>query len=202
VGACGATILLNNIAYMEVVKRIMPDLVVWAAGALPKTPKIPGLDGQNTFTALELLDEAKELRGPRVLVIGAGRVGLEVAERLGKEGYEVVATKRTDPIGGMMEMITRNLALKRIGQLANVTLMPHTTIKAFANGSVELEQDGVMMSLEPFQTVITAAGMLPAPEPGEEIRNSVPEIETIGDAREVRDIYAAVHAGYHLAQSY
>ncbi len=202
VEACGATIILNNIAYKEVVKRVMPDLVVWATGALPKTPEIPGLEGQYAFPALELLEGKKEVRGPRVLVIGAGRVGLEVAEKLGKEGFEVVATKRTDPVGGMMEMITRKLVLKRINQLANVTLMPHTTVKAFANGSVELEQDGVMMSIEPFQTIILAAGMAPAPGPDEELRNSVPEIETIGDAREVRDIYTAVRAGYRLAQSY
>jgi 2,4-dienoyl-CoA reductase-like NADH-dependent reductase (Old Yellow Enzyme family)/thioredoxin reductase len=202
VEACGATILLKNTAYMETIKRIMPDLVVWSTGALPKTPEIPGLGGQYAFTALEFLNGVKELRGPRVLVIGAGRVGLEVAERLGKEGYQVVATKRTDPIGGMMEMITRKLVLKRIGQLANVTLMPHTTVKAFADGVVEVEQDDVMMSIEPFQTIILAAGMVSASEPGEEIRNSVPEIETIGDAREVRDIYTSVHAGYRLAQSY
>jgi NADPH-dependent 2,4-dienoyl-CoA reductase/sulfur reductase-like enzyme len=199
---CGAKILLNNIAYQEVARRIMPDLVVWAAGASPKRPEIPGLDGQYAFSALKLLDGTKAVRGPRVLVIGAGRVGLEVAEKLGKDGRQVVATKRTDPIGGMMEMITRKLALKRIGRLANVTLMPHTTVKAFGNGGVELEQDGVMMSLEPFQTIVLATGMTPAQEPDEEIRNSVPEIKTIGDAREVQDIYTAVHAGYRLAQAY
>jgi 2,4-dienoyl-CoA reductase-like NADH-dependent reductase (Old Yellow Enzyme family)/thioredoxin reductase len=202
VEACGATILLNNIAYKEVISRVLPDLVVWAAGASPQTPRIPGLDGQYAFTALELLEGAKRARGPRVMVIGAGRVGLEVAERLGSEGHQVVATKRTDPIGGMMETITRKLALKRIGRRANVTLMPHTTVKAFANESVELEQDGVMMSLEPFQTVVLATGMAPAPEPDEEIKNGVPEIETIGDAREVQDIFTAVHAGYQLAQRY
>jgi 2,4-dienoyl-CoA reductase-like NADH-dependent reductase (Old Yellow Enzyme family)/thioredoxin reductase len=202
VETCGATILLNHIAYKEVVKRVMPDLVVWATGALPRTPEIPGLDGQYAFPASELLEGKKEVRGPRVLVIGAGRVGLEVAEKLGKEGFEVVATKRTDPLGGMMEMLTRKLVLKRINQLANVTLMPHTTVKAFADGSVELEQDGVMMSLDPFRTIVLATGMVPAPSPDEEIRNSVPEIETIGDAREVRDIYTAVHAGYRLAQSH
>jgi pyruvate/2-oxoglutarate dehydrogenase complex dihydrolipoamide dehydrogenase (E3) component len=202
VEACGANILLNNIAHEEVRKRAMPDLVVWATGASPQTPRIPGLDGQYAFTALELLEGAKQIRGPRVLVIGAGRVGLEAAEKLGRDGYQVVATKRTDPIGGMMEAITRKLALKRIGRLANVILMPHTTVKSLANGSVELEQDGVMMSLEPFQTVILATGMAPAQEPGDEIRNNVPDIATIGDARDVRDIFTAVRAGYQLAQRY
>jgi cation diffusion facilitator CzcD-associated flavoprotein CzcO len=51
---------------------------------------------------------AKPVKGPRVLVIGAGRTGLEIAEKLGAEGFDVTATKRTDPIGSMMEMITKN----------------------------------------------------------------------------------------------
>jgi NADPH-dependent 2,4-dienoyl-CoA reductase/sulfur reductase-like enzyme len=154
------------------------------------------------MTALEFFRSEKEVHGPRVLVIGAGRTGLEIAEKLGKEGYEVVATKRTDPIGSMMEMITRKLTLMRIGQMSEVTLMPHTTVKAFFPRTVDIEQDGVGMSLEPFQTVILASGMVSASDPDEEIRKSVSIIETIGDARNVQDIFTAVQAGYQLAQTY
>lgn len=202
VESCGATILLGHGAYQEVVREHQPDLMVWATGALSKTPSFEGLEEQYTCTALEVLEGAREVRGPRVLVIGAGRVGLELAEKLGQEGYQVVATKRTDPVGGMMEMISRKLALMRIDQLEEVTLMPHTTVKAFHGDSVEVEQDGVMMSLEPFQTVILAAGTVPAPEPDEASRRLVPAVETIGDAAKVQDIYTAVHAGYRLAQSH
>ena len=135
-------------------------------------------------------------------MIGAGRTGLEIAEKLGKEGYDVVATKRTDPIGSMMEMITKNLTLKRIEGIKNVILLPHTTVKAFLEKSVDIDQDGVRMSLEPFQTVILASGMVSAQGPDEEIRKSVPNIEVIGDAREVQDIFSAVQAGYQLALRY
>ena len=198
----GVTIHLDTIAHQALARKVQPDLVVWAAGALPKTPEIPGLDRQNAFPAVALLDGTREVRGPRVLVIGAGRSGLEVAEMLGREGHQVVATKRTDPVGGLMEAITRKLALKRIDQLSNVTLMPHTTVKAFADDSVELEQDGVMKTLESFQTVVLATGMTPATGPESGFRDSAPAIETIGDAREVRDIFTAVHGGYRLARSY
>jgi hypothetical protein len=58
------------------------------------------------------------------------------------------------------------------------------------------------MSLEPFQTVILASGMLSAPGPGEEIRSSVPNINIIGDAKEVADIYSAIKAGYDCACKY
>jgi pyruvate/2-oxoglutarate dehydrogenase complex dihydrolipoamide dehydrogenase (E3) component len=135
-------------------------------------------------------------------VIGAGRAGLEIAEKLGREGYEVVATKRTDPIGSMMEMITKTLALMRLDQMSNVTLMPHTTVKAFKTDRVEVEKDGGLIALEPFQTVIMASGMRSVPGPDEDIKKAFPTIEVIGDAHEVQDIFTAVHAGYDLAKKY
>jgi NADPH-dependent 2,4-dienoyl-CoA reductase/sulfur reductase-like enzyme len=195
----GASILLKRAVDAALVKELQPDLLVWATGTFQNIPEIPGLDHQHTITALDFFKGEKKVRGPRVLVIGAGRTGLEIAEKLGQGGYEVVATKRTDPIGGMMEMITRNLTLMRVGQMPKVALMPHTTVKNFFPRTVDIEQDGTGMSLEPFQTVILASGMVSAPGPDEEIRKSVPRIEMIGDAREVQDIFTAIQAGYQLA---
>jgi hypothetical protein len=54
----------------------------------------------------------------------------------------------------------------------------------------------------PFQTVILASGMHPAPGPDADIQNAVAKLEIIGDANEVQDIFSAVHAGYELAQRY
>ena len=197
-----ATLLLNKPVDAAFVGDVQPDLLVWATGALKNEPDIQGLNKQYTMSAVEFFTGEKKARGPRVLVIGAGRTGLEIAEKLGNEGYEVVATKRTDPIGSMMEMITKNLTLKRIGGMGNVILMPHTTVKAFMENSVDVEQDGVRMSLEPFQSVVLASGMISAQGPDEEIRKSVPLIEVIGDAGDVQDIFSAIQAGYRLALGY
>jgi 2,4-dienoyl-CoA reductase-like NADH-dependent reductase (Old Yellow Enzyme family)/thioredoxin reductase len=197
-----ATVLTGREADAALVREIRPDLLVWATGAVQNIPEIPGLENQHSLTSIDYFTGEKEIRGPRVLVIGAGRTGLEIAEKLGREGFEVVATKRTDPVGSMMELITKNLTLKRIGETKNIMLMPHTTVKAFMEKSVDIEQDGVRMSLEPFQSVILASGMLSAQGPEEEIGESVSWLEVIGDARDVRDIFSATQAGYRLALSY
>lgn len=196
------SILMNRQVDDALVKEIQPDLLVWATGAIQNIPEINGLGDQHVMTSIEYFQDEKELKGPRVLVIGAGRAGVEIAEKLGKAGYEVVATKRTDPIGSMMEMITKKLALMRIDQMEKVTLMPHTTVKEFKPDSVQIEQDGKPLSLEPFQTVILASGMLSAAGPDEEIAAAAPKMEIIGDAMEVQDIFTAVHAGYNLALHY
>jgi len=197
-----ASVIFNRTVDAVLVKELQPDLLVWATGPLQNIPDIPGLSNQYIITALEFFTGKKEVRGRRVLLIGAGRIGIEIVEKLGEGGYEVVATKRTDPIGGMMEMITRNLTLMRIGKMPKVTLMPHTAVKSFTQDTVEIEQDGIRKFLDPFQTVVLASGMVSAPAPDEEIRKSVSKIEIIGDAREVKDIFAAMQAGYQLAMKY
>ena len=198
----GASVLTKQAVDEHLISQIKPDLLVWATGAVQNIPNIQGLDDQYTLTAVEYFKGEKEVRGPRVLVIGAGRAGLEIAEKLGRQEYKVVATKRTDPIGSMMEMITKKLALMRIDQMPNVTLMPHTTVKAFKKDHVVLERNGKSLSLEGFQTVILATGMLSASKPSKNILKSVDQVEIIGDANRVEDIFTAVHAGYELAKKY
>jgi thioredoxin reductase len=195
-------ILLGQTVDAGFVEETNPDLLVWAAGAQDTVPEIPGLSEQKHLTALEFYRGEKEVQGPRILVIGAGRTGLEIAEELGQKGYEVVATKRTDPVGSRMEMVTRNLVLKRVADLANVTVLPHTAVKAFGAGVVEIETDGEKRTLEPFQTVILAFGLLPEPGPDEEIQNLVSTVEIVGDAQEVQDIFTATQAGYQVALKY
>ena len=86
--------------------------------------------------------------------------------------------------------------------MSNVRLMPHTTVKNFKAEGVEVEQDGEKKILSPFQTVILASGMSSAPGPDEDIQKAVGNLEIIGDANEVRDIFSAVHAGYELSRKY
>jgi 2,4-dienoyl-CoA reductase-like NADH-dependent reductase (Old Yellow Enzyme family)/thioredoxin reductase len=183
-------------------RQMNPDLLVWAVGSVQNIPIIPGIEHQYRLTSIEYLTGEKKIKGPRVLVVGAGKTGLEVAERLGQEGYDVVATKRTNPLGAAMDMITKTLILKRIGEMKNITLLPRTTVKSFGKNHVDIEQDGILKTVEPFQTVVLASGMLPVEGPAEEIRAAVAKIEIVGDAGNVGDVFSATRAGYRLALRY
>jgi 2,4-dienoyl-CoA reductase (NADPH2) len=57
------------------------DEVVLATGVLPRDPKIPGSDGANVLSYIDVLTSAKPV-GMRVAIVGAGGIGFDVAEFL------------------------------------------------------------------------------------------------------------------------
>ena len=57
------------------------DEVVLATGVLPRDPKIPGSDGANVLSYIDVLLHQKPV-GTRVAIVGAGGIGFDVAEYL------------------------------------------------------------------------------------------------------------------------
>ena len=61
------------------------DAVVLATGVTPRIPAIPGIDGKNVVSYVDVLTGRKEV-GDSVALIGAGGIGFDVAEFLSQAG--------------------------------------------------------------------------------------------------------------------
>ncbi len=59
--------------------------VVIATGVTPRDPEIPGQDGPNVLSYIDVLRNGAEV-GKKVVIIGAGGIGFDVAEFLAHEG--------------------------------------------------------------------------------------------------------------------
>jgi 2,4-dienoyl-CoA reductase (NADPH2) len=70
----------QRITAAELVARRF-DEVVLATGVLPRAPKIPGADGANVLSYVDVLLHGAPV-GERVAIIGAGGIGFDVAEFL------------------------------------------------------------------------------------------------------------------------
>ena len=194
--------LIGKKVDVDLVKKNKPELLVWATGAKANTPSFKGIDNVHAISCIEAFSGEKEIKGNRVLIIGAGRNGLELAEKLGKMGYQVAATKRTDNLGSFMEPISKKMCLTRIEKMPNVSLMPLTTVLEFTSEGVRVKIEDTEQLLPGFDTVILCAGMLPTEGPPEDITSLVSAVEVVGDASDPGDIYSAVKAGYELAAKY
>jgi len=198
----GVNVLRGRAVDGELIEQLHPDLLVWATGGTPQEPVIAGMDRVHVMTCVDYFAGTRKVVGKRVLIIGAGRNGLEAAEKLGGEGFEVVATKRTDTLGSFMEPISKKLCMTRIGKMNHVSLMPLTTVLAFNKDHVRIRTKDQETTLPAFSTVILCAGMAPQGDAPPHVSQKGCRLEVVGDASEVRDIYSAVRAGYELAMKY
>jgi len=176
------------------------DHVIIATGSKQRIPEIPGLDSQFRITSLEFFEKPDLVRGERILIIGAGMVGVEAAELLSERGFDVTATKRSDTIANDMEMITRKLLLRRLDVRDNVALLPRTEVLAFIPEGVRIRIEGMEETLPSFDTVIIAAGTTPEAEVHELLKARGIDALLIGDARMPADIFSATRSGRIAAE--
>jgi len=183
--------------------------LVLATGANPSTPPIRGLDATHVYR-LHTLDDARNLqaavkKGKKVVVIGAGLVGLETAEALHSMGLKITIIEFLESVLPAMldsdmgelliqKMESEGIAVK-LGTAAKEVTKTHVHV---TNRAMEKEED------VPADFVIVATGVRPnvklAKEAGLKIGNgggilvddkmktSDPQIYAAGDCAEHLDL--------------
>ncbi len=178
-------------------RKVRPEVLVWAVGGEALRPPLEGADEVPVFTSQEYYLEGREIPGEHVLVLGGGLVGVEAAEKLAIEGHRVTVVELLSDLAAGMENVGRALLFNRLKSLPNVTLHTSTRVRAVGKEALVLESPDGVRTLAPVDAVLLAAGMRPRPVP-ESFKAIVPEVHVVGDARAPRDVEAAVREGYDV----
>ncbi|MBO7739752.1 MAG: FAD-dependent oxidoreductase [Oscillospiraceae bacterium] len=112
----GVEVRLNTAVNHDYAAQIKPDAVICAIGSEVAKPPIPGLDGANVYTGVEVFTNPELAKG-KLLILGAGFAGTELAiylKGLGKEVEIVEMGGRINDGGNschsiaVMDMIIQN----------------------------------------------------------------------------------------------
>jgi 2,4-dienoyl-CoA reductase-like NADH-dependent reductase (Old Yellow Enzyme family)/thioredoxin reductase len=189
----GADIRCGFEATVDAIVDLEPDHVVVATGSRPAKPPIPGLEAP--LTAGQVLAGDGDV-GHRVLILGGGLVGIEMAEHLGRAGHEIVVVELLEEIARDMETITRKMTLDRLEMLP-VTIHTKTRLvrmigqEAIVSGA----RNGAEKSIGQFDSVLVAIGHEPCDALSKKLRAAGLPVTVIGDAREPRQIFDATQEG-------
>nr|BFD82027.1 FAD-dependent oxidoreductase [Streptomyces sp. Xyl84] len=153
------------------------DKLVIATGARPVRPELPGIDAPGVY-GVQTLDDGEELlagmaraRGRRAVVVGAGYIGVEMAEALIKRGYEVTVVNRgqepmstLDPdMGRLVHEAMTGLGITMAGgtEVTRVLTGPRGRVRAVAAGDAEYPADVVVLGIgvRPETSLAHAAGL-------------------------------------------
>jgi len=171
------------------------DGLILATGSKPAVLKIPGMD---KFYGAEILLEKNLPRNKRVLIIGGGLIGVDIATALIPLDNQVIIVKRTTDFGEDMEMIAKNLSLKIMEEKGTI-FSDHTSIKRIEDKTVFAEKDGEKIQFENIDVVVVSAGMKSYNPLEKELTGKLP-VYVIGDARHPGNAQDAIHGAYELAK--
>jgi 2,4-dienoyl-CoA reductase (NADPH2) len=215
--AHGVKVQLGKEATVENIQAMKPDSVILATGGILNSPKIEG-DAAKVVTTPELHKRVKPwLRlfgtrflgwathfylpmGKKVVVIGAGLHGLEVAEFLAKRGRKVTIVEPTDRVGEGVIDFRLGLTMEWLPRKGVEIVTGAKNIKVTAKGLSYEDTDGKKHEIE-ADTVMPTAPLLPNDKLYKALEGKVPELYLIGDGKESGMIVHAVRAAYHTAKA-
>lgn len=190
------------------------DKLVLSPGAAPIRPPIPGADSAKAFVLSDLMDMdaiAEAIPGARhACVIGAGFIGLELAENFRARGLEVSLVEMLDHVMPRMDVEMTQPLLQEL-RLNGVQVYLEETAAAIENGAVQLKSGKKIPSdfaclcvgVRPSSKLAQEAGVDCGPrghiKVDEHLQTSDPDIYAVGDVVETVDFVTGLPAAIPLA---
>jgi len=213
---------LNTSVDQSILGREKPDQVILATGAIPIMPPIPGHDQPHVMQAWDVLEKRVRI-GRKVVIIGGGAVGVEVALAIAEKGtlkgdalkfllvneveppadllkFAVEGTKQVTliemlgKIGGDFGRTTRWSMMKDLSRYG-VTSMTGTKALEITPKSVRIEVDGSTQEI-PADSVVMAVGATPEKSLLKTITALNIPCRIVGDAGHIGLAFNAVHDGF------
>ncbi len=171
------------------------DGVVLATGSKPSVPDIPGLD---EFYWADILLEENLPENKRILIIGGGLIGVDIATALIPKGNTLIIVKRTTNFGENMEVIAKTLSLKTMKE--NETIFSdHTNIKKIEGDTVFAEKNGDQITFDNIDIIVVSTGMRNYNPLEDKLTNEMP-VHIVGDAKQVGNAQDAIKDAYETTK--
>ena len=181
---------LNNPFDLKLLEKEKPDAAIVATGAKPLIPEIDGIQEAKVFNVWEALSKPGPL-GQRVLVLGGGGVGAEVADFLSEKGKKVTLVEMReaialDLVGHLQHYL--NLRLKN----KEVQVLTSTKAVRFDHDGLWVEDPRGNRKLTGFDSVVISMGSVSNADLAEGVKERVSQVLVIGDAVKPREVMEAL----------
>ena len=186
-----------NVIYKEAVKSNLIDKydgVIIASGSKPASIKIPGLD---KFYWAEIMLKENLPKNKKILIIGGGLIGVDIATALIPLNNQIIIVKRTIDFGEDMEAIAKTLSLKMMKEKETV-FSDHTFIKKVENKTVYADKNGESIQFNDIDLIVVSTGMKSFNPLNDELKNDIP-VYIVGDAKKVGNAQDVIFDAYNLS---
>jgi len=193
----GVKTVLNKPFDLKLLERERPDAAIIATGAKPLIPEIEGIQKTRVFNIWEALSKPGSL-GQKVLVLGGGGVGAEVADFLSEKGKKVTLVEMREAIA--LDLVVHlqhylNLRLKN----KEVQVLTSTKALRFEKDGLWVEDPQGTRKLTGFDSVVISMGSVSNVGLAEGVKKRVSQVLVVGDAEKPREVMEALQEAEEAA---
>ena len=199
----GVKVKLNTELTLAGIEKEKPDVLVVATGAGPTHVDIKGANGANVVTAWDILSGKTwvpfrmDLSPAKVVVVGGGELGAEVADLLAEGNKAVTILASTEDIALEVNTMLRPALMSRLA-FNGVKIITEARVKELTEEGVTYEKDGREETINGLDAVVLAVGIKPVNKLAGETKGKIVELHVIGDAKEQRKALDAIAEGFSV----
>jgi len=183
-------IRMNTEVTEEIIRTERPDLLFLATGSEPvKGAGIQGID-KLAFLTAEDVYEGRIPDGSRVVVIGGGSVGCEVAHYLADQNFQVTVLEMRSGMAADLFSANREMLLQEL-ERRNVQLVTNAKVERVTSEEV-VTAVGADHKTFGYDLLVLCIGRSAVDKLAEAARRLVKEVYVIGDCRSPRKIKHAI----------
>ncbi len=188
---------LNTEATAELIAAENPVAVFLATGSAPSRPaSIVGIDGDNVYSAPDVLTGKADLRGKQVIVVGDGLTGIETAEHLGLQENVVAVVGRNSQIGERIYVQNRQGVLDSL-VVQHARFFPQRELVSISPEGITVKHTATDdLLFMPTDAVVLSLGVRPNLKGRDAFLSAFPNAILLGDAIRGGRIADAVHTAY------
>lgn len=197
----GVEIVCGKEVDLAFVLQAAPDAVISATGSTPIVPRIAGADHPKAVGFKEaMLGEIPV--GKKVVVVGGGLVGCEVALNFVKLGHQVTIVEFLDDIlkSGAPTPIMNKMCLKDLFKEYEVDIRSSSALTEINDTGAVIKTAAGLETLE-ADTVILAVGLRSRPGFAHALEKYNIEAYSVGDENAVANILHSVADGYEVGST-
>jgi len=195
----GVEVRLDTEANAKLMRSLLHqfDVCVVASGARIDMDVYRAIEGHERLVSAQDVASGRVVPGARVVVIGAGKIGLTLAESIRKGGAEVTVVEAEKRIAGDVMPSFKWRHNSWVEELGIRALTSSRVVRITAEGVIVLNGKGAELQVA-ADTVIAATPRKSNQELFQEFEWTIDELHGCGDALVPRGLDAAIHEGYRL----
>lgn len=192
---------LNQEVTPERLSDLAPDVVIIATGSNPLVPPIPGIQSSSVLSAVDLLKGVRKA-GEKVVVVGGGLAGCEVAIWLAEKGKKVTIVELFPELmsGGAKVPTQVKMMTKDLLNHFHVTELTGCRLEEVTQTGAKITTSNGQTTVLEAETIVMAVGMKPEITLAESLQDFPCRLYRIGDCRQPKNVMNAIWDGYEIAR--